>query len=201
MTYNYTPKPFVPFNAFKKDSNLYRSIIYFFYYLFGIEYETKFSQSVIVDLSSRVKNFISDKNSDIFLPKRWIVRKPYHHMAIENHKAWEIMDNVFYKNFPKYYETFNKMENSLLCSFWNIFIMKKELFLEYEKLQFWLLLDFEKELIKHWMWDEAIANGNWWIHTRVMWYISERFPCIFAEHQKKENRKNINYDANLLFFY
>jgi hypothetical protein len=111
------------------------------------------------------------------------------------------MDNIFSKKFPQYYEIFNKMENNLLCSFWNMFIMKKDLFLEYEKFQFWLLLEFEKELKKHWLSDEAIANWNRWINTRVMWFISERFPCIFAEYQKKINKKSINFDSNLLFFY
>lgn len=201
MTYNYTPKPFAPFNVFKKNDNLYRSIIFLFYYLFGIEYDTPFSEEIISGLSNKIKNFVTNNKSDIFLPRRFFVRRPYHHLDIQNNKAREIMDSIFSKNFPQYYETFNKMENNLLCSFWNMFIMKKDLFLEYEKFQFWLLLEFEKELKKHWLSDEPIANWNRWINTRVMWFISERFPCIFAEYQKKINKKSINFDSNLLFFY
>lgn len=201
MTYNYTPKPFAPFNVFKKNDNLYRSTIFLFYYLFGIEYDTPFSEEIISGLSNKIKNFVTNNKSDIFLPRRFFVRRPYHHLDIQNNKAREIMDSIFSKNFPQYYETFNKMENNLLCSFWNMFIMKKDLFLEYEKFQFWLLLEFEKELKKHWLSDEPIANWNRWINTRVMWFISERFPCIFAEYQKKINKKSINFDSNLLFFY
>ena len=200
MTYNYTPKPFTPFNAFKKDSNLYRSIIYFFYYLFWIEYETKISESALKDISHRTQKFITSNDSDIILPRRWIVRRPYHKLAIENEKAWKIMDDIFAKKFPEYYETFKKMDNNLLCSFGNIFIMKKELFFEYEKFQFWLLLEFEKELKKQWMENDAIANWNRWINTRVMWFISERFPCLFANYRKHKWKK-INYDPSLLFFY
>jgi hypothetical protein len=117
MAYNYTPNPFTPFNAFKKDNNLYRSIIFFFYYLFGIEYDTPFSEKIISGLSDNIKKFVTNNKSDIFLPKRFFVRRPYRHLDIQNNKAREIMDNIFSKKFPQYYEIFNKMENNLLCSF------------------------------------------------------------------------------------
>ena len=74
MTYKYTPNPFSPSNAFKKDKNLYRSIIYFFYYLIGIEYEVNFSENIIKDSSNHIKNYIAENKSDIYLPKRWVDR-------------------------------------------------------------------------------------------------------------------------------
>ena len=117
MTYYYTPKPFNPFNVFKKSDNLYRSTIFFFYYLFGIEYDTPFSKETISGLSNKIKDFIMHNKSDIFLPKTRIVRRPYHHLGIQNDKAREIMNNIFSKNFPQCYEIFNKMKNNIFCSF------------------------------------------------------------------------------------
>lgn len=201
MNFNYKPQPYSPLNVFKKDVNLYRKLIDLLYYLLWVEYQLPFNKETIKEASTRTKKFILNSDFDIITPKKTLViHRPFYHLGIENDKAWKIMENILIDKYPWYYKVLDNMKYNLKCSFANMYIMKKDLFLEYANWQFWLLIEFEKQIIENWMSNDAISNGNRGINTRVMWFISERFPCIFAEYQKSKWKK-INHTWNLIYLY
>ena len=145
------------------------------------------------DISSITQKYIDEKKPDIILPKHICISHRYNRLGIKNKMLWEYMEEFIWTEYPEYYKILNRLKFRHFCSCGNMFIMKKDLFLEFEQFQFSLLFEMESYIRKNLTADTIIANWNWTLNERVMWFISEMFPSWFAVVSKKHW---MNIDAN-----
>ena len=80
----------------------------------------------------------------------------------------------------------------------NMWILKKEIFIEYSNWLFWILFELEKE-IKNRNLETVCLNERMTAWTRFMWCFWERLFNLFILH-KKLNWFKISDKASVIFF-
>lgn len=125
------------------------------------------------------KNDILNKlgSEYIILPKKKKFKMSVKNQYIREHssKDWDILMNILKKYYPKYYESSKIIFNNNELYRFNMFIMKKELFDDYCKWLFPLLLKVEENT-------EKCQRDNYQI--RYIGFIAERLFTLYILHNK-----------------
>ena len=95
---------------------------------------------------------------------------------------YDLMLETVIKLFPEYETVINNMPKLEYNYWYNIFIMKKEIFFEYNNFLFTILSELEKKIDMSFYCNDAI---------RTLGYLSERLLTIFVEKKRQENKYKI----------
>lgn len=138
------------------------------------------------------------KNYDIILPKKELFSSLFFNMSLYQHYCFchikediDIMIKKVLEKYPLYEKDLSKVlfkRNIIFFMnkwyFFNMFIMKKEIFYEYCDFIFDILFELEKEIKISWY--------NY--QSRVFWFLSERLLNIFVEYKKNQWYKIFELD-------
>jgi hypothetical protein len=197
MTYRFKYNPFSFWNNWRKNQTLCEKIKQSIKYIFWISIDRPISQKKIQNSSSSIKNFLTKNDYDICMSKRNPII-PFHNLWLCNEKLWSILYGIIAKEYPDYRETIKNFDGLFLRNGCNIWILKKEVFLEYNEWLFNILFRFEKKIKQQNMikvcLDEPITAG-----TRFMWCLWERLFNLFIYH-KKIHWAKISYKFNMIVF-
>ena len=177
-----------------KSGNLTSKYVGFFHYKRIFEFENN-----IPDLDLIFQKY------DVILPTRLIIENSMY----ENFGKWHIMHflndaiNIVGKKFPDYYLHTKRYLRKNWGHFYNIFIMKKEDFIEWGEFVFGVLLEFDKKYnlktdadTKNLMRKEIEkykTNMDVDYQSRLQGFIIERLSNIFFDKSFKER-----YELNLI---
>lgn len=169
-------------------------------------YIANFSGKYIKNSSISIKQFIKSNNYDIFLTNRdffvnplvkitdFVLNIAFPRHVIRYRKLYLLAVETFLHLYPNYENDLRYTQFSLRYNHRNIFIMKKDLFLEYSKWLFDYFFLLEKNRVNN-----GVLTPERWVNKRWLWIHWEIFINIRSRHQEKL-WKRVSYDANLLFF-
>ncbi len=200
MTYNYRYNILKFWNNFSKQQNIFGKIWSIATYLLWQQINQPFDNGKIEIFSDAIKTYFMNNKYDIYLAKRLLnfTIKPFHNVWLYNENLWEIAHNIIIKHDKTFEKTIQKIDNLKRCNWCNIWIMNKNLFMEYSEWLFSILFEFEKELnaknLLELGYKEPITA---W--TRFLWCFWERLFNLRIAH-KKEHWLKVSHDANIIFF-
>ena len=149
--------------------------------------------------SESINNYIQTHHKDVYLFKRipmngwraWI--HPLKHLQIKQDKFREICKKTLLNLYPEYKDALDKVQRKFLFNGCNMFIMKKELFIEYSQWLFDYFDVLEQEVKKYNI--DLLKEEK---EPRFYGYFSERLLNLFIEYKKLNNHISVSYDANIL---
>ncbi len=112
---------------------------------------------------------------DIVLPTRLAFEHTIEQQYCKNHRHqdWDTMKDVLKEMYPEYVPAAQKVFQGNSASFYNMFITRKEIFLDYMKWLFDILFEVEKRI-------EIPYEDK--VQRRVFGYLSERLLNVYVEH-------------------
>lgn len=161
--------------------------------------QKKFEEVDFKENSSSINDFIQNNHKDVYLFKRipmnwwrsWI--HPLKHLQIKQDHFRQICKDTLLELYPEYREALDRVQKKILFNWCNMFIMKKELFIEYIWWLFWYFSVLEGKVE-----DNNIDLLKEEKEPRFYWYFSERLLNLFIEYKKMTENISISYDANIL---
>jgi len=182
MIYRFKYNPFRFWNNWKKDHNLYGKIKQSIKYMFWIYIDRPIDKKIIQYSSYSLKKYLRKNNYDIFVSKR-NPRNPLHKLWLENEILWNTLYEVIRDKYPEYTETIKKIEGLVLWNGCNIWVLKKEVFIEYNEWLFSILFEFEKKINQKNLMKLCLEEPmTAW--TRFMGCLWERLFNLFIYHKK-----------------
>lgn len=152
--------------------------------------------------SKSISNFIKNHRRDVYLSKRvpmngwWSGIYPLKHLWIKQDDFREICRDTLLKLYPEYKEALDKVQKKHLFNWCNMFIMKKELFIEYSQWLFNYLSVLENNVKEY-----NINLLQECKDMRFYGYLSERLLNLFLEYKKLDDNVSISYWANVIFLW
>ena len=161
--------------------------------------QKKFEDMDFKSNSKSIDEFIRNNHRDVYLYKRvpingwWAGIYPLKHLQIRQKFFREICKNALLQLYPEYKDALEKVQKKHLFNWCNMFIMKKELFIEYSQ---WLFNYFD-------LLEEKVKENNVDLlkereEPRFYWYFSECLLNLFIEYKKMTGHISVSYDANIL---
>ena len=149
-------------------------------------YRCYFAKDVFLKtVEYRKKTILSQKDidklldeGDILLPEKSVLDndtvRSYYELA---HVAKDLatVENIIATKYPKYVDSFNKVMNEHSISYYNMFVMKKELFDEYCTWLFGILFESENQI--------DISNYDDY-QKRVYGFLAERLFSVWIDFKK-----------------
>lgn len=131
----------------------------------------------------RLKKYLDEADYDIIVPKKI----SYAYVNIKNQYAinhcahqFQLFNEIIINKYPKFSSVINKTNNIKKIYPYNMFVMKRDFFLEYNEMLFNVLLEMEKHV------DLNVINPY---QSRIFGFLSERFLNYYIELVRKD--KNI----------
>ena len=187
-------------NNFDKNKSIYMNLISIIKYVLWWEIDANFDKNKISECSKSSKFFINQKKCDLFLSKSWFLayHKPLYHLWLIDNKLRELTYNIIIDKNANYIKTIKWVQNTRFWHWCNLWIMKTDLFLEYNEWLFGVLIELEREIkdkhLKDVYLKETMTAG-----TRFLWCLGERlFNLRIAK--KEEEWLKISTDASIVFF-
>lgn len=183
--------------SFKKNIFSLLSNIHIFKFFGSLNYNIinkKFIKKILKKNNSFFISSIGKEDFDVCLPRSLFLKKSsikenYYKFHIKD--TWDIMKKTLLNLYPDYEQSFNEAEEANRIYICNMFVMKKEYFIEYNERLFPLL--FKLENIFQSMWLEFT-----WYQSRVYGYLAERLLNVWLIHKQKEKRLKL-IESNMLF--
>lgn len=136
-----------------------------------------------------VGNKILLNNIKIIRNKKDKTREAYKANSHLQVADYDLMLKTVLKFFPEYKNVIDNMPKLEYNYWYNMFIMKKEIFFEYNNFLFTILFELEKNIDMSFYCNDAI---------RTLGYLSERLLTIFIEKKREEKKFKIK-ETNLTF--
>lgn len=117
---------------------------------------------------------------DVILPKKrnyYIETIRQHYFNGHNKDDLDILEEVLKKHYPTYVESYNKIFNSRSISLYNMFIMRRKIFLDYSQWLFNILFQLERKI-------KYKSLGPY--QSRVFGFLSERLLNVWIENNKEK---------------
>ena len=157
-----------------------------------------FSTEIIKN--SWIPKYIQENKNDIFLTHtNFTLSSSLKHLWIDKIEVWNEVRNIIITNNPEYQkyldERLKYIKNINYC---NVYIMKKELFLEYSNWLFDILFNLEKTIKEKNMENLCmeLIMTSW---TRFYGCLAERLLNLWVFYQKI-NKKSVSNKAKFIFF-
>ncbi|SKA09220.1 Lipopolysaccharide biosynthesis protein, LPS:glycosyltransferase [Pilibacter termitis] len=163
--------------------------------IWGVIPDTKITQKALKKYSITEEEMASMIDGfDLILPEYWNIKyggDKVEEATVEQH--WnhnlnpadlEILKKVIQEKYPAFSLALNQTLSSTKEPFFNMFIMEKELFNEYNEFAFGVLAEVEKALGD----DHELYSVEWY---RTLGHLGERLVAIFT-HYVLENKKQLN---------
>ena len=175
----------------------------------------KYNQNKLKNNSEWVKEYIQNTKYDLYMPKKVLYLKwkilskiwkkcppPMNFCWFsEENKLFIESINLFYEKYPEQVRILKILENQWSEYFWrgrHMFIMRKNLYLQYMERLFGYLFELEKlieekhlDITMHWA-----GKYDW----RFMWIFSESLINYWIERMRKRESIKVSSDANTLMF-
>lgn len=182
-------------SLFWKIYHIFWSILFFW----RTAIQKKFEEVDFKANSKSIQNFIDKNHYDAYLYKRvpmnwqrtWI--HPLKNLQIKQNHFWKICKKTLLNLYPEYKKALDKVQRKFLFNGCNMYIMKKELFIEYSQWLFDYFQVLEDEVKNHNI--DLLKEER---DSRFYGYYSERLLNLFVEHKKITENISISYDANIL---
>lgn len=133
----------------------------------------------------QLSKFIKQNNFDVILPKKI----SYAYLDVGNQYAvnhcahqFQIFNEIIATKHPKFSNVMGKINRQKMIYPYNMFIMKRELFMNYHDILFDILLEMEKYV------NVSVLN---FYQGRVFGFLSERFLNYYIEMLRSESRITI----------
>ncbi len=114
--------------------------------------------------------------------KKDLTRNAYTENCHLQSADYDLMLETVVKFFPEYRSVINKLPDLEYNHWYNMFVMKKEIFFEYNNFLFTILSELEKQIDMSLYCNDAI---------RTLGYLSERLLTIFIEKKREEKKCKI----------
>ena len=145
MIYRFKYNPFRFWNNRNKDYNFKGKIINSIRYIFWIDIDRPVDKKIIQYSSYSMKKYFRKNDYDICVSKRNPII-PLHKLWLKNETLQNMLYGIITDKYPEYTETIKKLEGLMLWNGCNIWVLKKEVFIEYNKWLFDILFEFEKKI-------------------------------------------------------
>lgn len=134
------------------------------------------TQNSLLDITNNISidALLSDLDKyDVVLPKADnMCLSVYEHYAKDhNKKDYDIIRNIIKERYPDYLTSFDKISSGNTLHLYNMFIMKKEIFLQYMEWLFSILFEAEKKI-------DVQVNDQY--QRRVFGYLAERLLNVYV---------------------
>lgn len=130
-------------------------------------------KSEVVFLKKEIESILFDNDIDVVLPRkikfRFMTMKE-NFILNHNYDDWNIFKNITIKKYPLLKQSLEVAENLKSFYAFNMFIMKKKLYIEFMEMMFNILFEMEKTV--------NLENKNDY-QKRLFGFVSERFLNIF----------------------
>lgn len=130
-------------------------------------------------------DFLKEEDFDIILPKKVL----YAYLGMKNQYAinhcanhFQTFNEIIIKKYPKFSDVINHVNQSKTIYPYNMFVMKREIFLDYHKILFDVLTEMEKYV------DLDAMNSY---QSRIFGFLSERFLNYYIAFLRKESQVRI----------
>ena len=202
MVYNYKYNKLRFRSNFNSNYSLIENIISIYTYISGKKINKSFNKDEIYSYSNSIKSHLKKKEKDIlFLTKWWITwlfPKSAYNFWLVDKDLWNILHRIIIRQDPCYEKTIKNMQNVNIMYGCNMWIFKKDVFIEYCNWLFWILFKLEKE-IKNKNLEIICLKEPMTAWTRFMWCLWERLFNLYLCH-KKEQWYTISKKANMIYF-
>ena len=197
LTHKFKYNPLMFRNNYKKNHAWYGKIIQSIKYILWIDIDRLVSKEIIQYSSYSIKKFLNKTVYDIYVAKK-TPRKPLHQLWLCNQELRNILYNIIISEYPDYKDTIKKFDGLMLRNGCNIWIFKKEIFIEYSEWLFNILSKLEEEIDKKKLWSICLKEPitSW---TRFMGCLWERLFNLFMYH-KKSHWLKISHKFNTINF-
>lgn len=182
MAYNYKYNPLRFWNNYNRNHAWYTKIMQSIVYVFWISINEKISKKTIQRTSLSIKKYLNKTDYDVYLPKRTTIRW-FHKLWLSNGNLRNMLYDTIVEEYPDYKETIKKFDGIMLRNGCNIWLLKKEVFIEYNERLFNILFKFEGKIKKKSM-DKMCLDEPMTAWTRFMWCLWERLFNLFIYHKK-----------------
>ncbi len=197
MTYKFKYNPLKFWDNCHKDHAWYGKILQSIKYILWIDISKPVSEEIIQYSSYSIKKYLYNSEYDIYLTKR-NPRKPLYKLWLSDENLRKILYDIIIKKYPDYEKTIKKINGLCLRNGCNLWILKKEIFVEYTQWLFSILFEFEDK-IKQMNMEKICLDEPMTAWTRFMWCLWERLFNLFICYQKIHWLK-ISYSFNMINF-
>ena len=111
----------------------------------------------------------------------------------------DALKTIILKKYPDYKDCISSLYKYKTASYYNMFIMDRNMYKEYMEWLFSILFEYEKYLNKNWLEEDFADEPMCSVKQRILWFLSERMINLFAIYQKNKWKK-INYEAHTIQF-
>ena len=138
------------------------------------------SQSIAYNEARKLHGYLEQEllQYDVFVPEAILFKDTLKEQFVQNHfeKDFDFLEQLIHRQYPNFTETFDEVFNGNILYAYNMFIMKKEYFINYVNWLFEVLFFMEQKID---------ISGYDAYQSRLFGFIAERLFTVYFYHLQK----------------